>query len=475
MTPRFNLFRHRLFFRKTLVYALMTLSLGAAVLLRGGVNARQWEWSALGISLAALLAILPGPSWERSPRERFGAVMLALLAGWMLFQMAPLPAAVVARLAPLRWADLEAARSATGRPLTTWAALSVAPPATFERLLDVFPAMAALLTAREMAWWWRGCMWIPLAPVVGMAWLESLAGLLQFTMARAQAPDSGAAALPMATGTYVYHNHFAGLLELAFPIAAMWALWEWRSGNWQRQQPLAPSLRAAALVGVAACLLLGVLASLSRMGFVSLLAAAVLTGLAVVVSRFLGQTRSGRRSRCGRNQAPRRWAWTIPVTAAVAIAVLLPPKELIARFAELDLPQDSRTQMWSDTAHLIHESAWHGVGVGAFEQGLYRYKTSMPLNRVDFAHNDYLQFVAELGWIGAALAGIVAVWVLARAAAVVLWLGGSPNWEFAVGVFGALLTLALHSFADFNFYLPANALAMAWLAGLAVSPGLKGK
>ena len=53
--------------------------------------------------------------------------------------------------------------------------------------------------------------------------------------------------------------------------------------------------------------------------------------------------------------------------------------------------------------------------------------------------------------------------------------GRKSNWEFAVGVFGALLTLALHSFADFNFYLPANALAMAWLAGLAVSPGLKGK
>jgi hypothetical protein len=31
-------------------------------------------------------------------------------------------------------------------------------------------------------------------------------------------------------------------------------------------------------------------------------------------------------------------------------------------------------------------------GVGAYEQGLYRFKKAMPLNIVDFANNDYVQF-----------------------------------------------------------------------------------
>jgi hypothetical protein len=38
---------------------------------------------------------------------------------------------------------------------------------------------------------------------------------------------------------------------------------------------------------------------------------------------------------------------------------------------------------------------------------------------------------------------------------------------------GALLAIGLHSLVDFNLYIPANALAVAWLAGLAVSPGLE--
>jgi hypothetical protein len=47
------------------------------------------------------------------------------------------------------------------------------------------------------------------------------------------------------------------------------------------------------------------------------------------------------------------------------------------------------------------------------------------------------------------------------------------NWEFAVGLFVALVTLGLHSMADFNLYSPANALVLAWLGGVAVSPGLR--
>ncbi len=478
MTPRTNVLR------QWLVYALMTLSFGAAVLLRGGDNARQWEWTALGVSLAAVLAILPGPRWERAPRESFGFGVLVLLLGWMVFQITPLPPAILAHIAPTRWAAVEAARLATGQSLNSsphsWAAISAAPPASFERLLDILPAMAALVAAREMGWWWHDCAWIPFAPVVAIAWLESLAGLLQFSLARANAAGrtEGGSAPAMATGTYVYHNHFSGLLEMAFPLAVLWAVWAWRKGNWQREEGLAPAMQAAALLGVAACLFLGILASLSRMGFASTIGGAGLTLLAVLASRFMRLRSSTLRHGSGGRHGPafRRWLRTAPAAAVLAaFLVMLPPKELMARFAELDLTQDSRAQMWADTNRLIHDSLWLGAGVGAFEQGLYRYKRSMPLNTVDFAHNDYLQVLAELGIIGTVLAGALAVWVLAKLAAVVIWLGGGPNWEFAVGLLGALLTLALHSIADFNLYLPSNALALAWLAGLAVSPGLKGR
>ncbi|MBE0658985.1 MAG: O-antigen ligase domain-containing protein, partial [Bryobacteraceae bacterium] len=35
-----------------------------------------------------------------------------------------------------------------------------------------------------------------------------------------------------------------------------------------------------------------------------------------------------------------------------------------------------------------------------------------------------------------------------------------------------LAAMTLHSLVDFNLYIPANALALAWIAGLATSEGL---
>jgi O-antigen ligase len=453
--------------RRSLVYGLMCVSLGAAILLHGGEDPRQWAWCALGISVAAILAMWPDPPWSRTPQEPFGFAILVLLAAWMLLQIVPLPPALLARLAPLRWQAVEAARAATGQSLASWAALSAAPGASSERLLDIFPALAACVTARQIGWWCRDRIWIAFAPIVGMAWIESLAGLLQFSVARS---SPGVAA--MATGSYVYHNHFSALLEMAFPLAAMWAVWEWRKGAWQVPQPVASAAKTAALLAVAACLLLGIVVSLSRMGFISTLSAVCLTLPVALVNR--AAPRRTRRARPGRP-----WLWAVPLALIFLLALILPPKELLARFSEIaserDLGHNVRLQIWGDTAHLIAANRWTGVGVGAYQHALYPYKTAMPLNTVDFAHNDYLQFLAELGIVGTALVAAAVVWVLAKTVAIVLWLRGSPNWEFAAGLLCSFLTLGFHSLADFMFYLPANALVVAWLTGLAVSPGLKGR
>jgi hypothetical protein len=42
-----------------------------------------------------------------------------------------------------------------------------------------------------------------------------------------------------------------------------------------------------------------------------------------------------------------------------------------------------------------------------------------------------------------------------------------------VGILGALFAIGLHSLADFNLYIPANALTLAWLSGIADSPVLR--
>jgi len=43
-------------------------------------------------------------------------------------------------------------------------------------------------------------------------------------------------------GTYVNRDHFSGLLELAFPLALLWAVWIWKKGTTRLHQPAAPAL-----------------------------------------------------------------------------------------------------------------------------------------------------------------------------------------------------------------------------------------
>jgi O-antigen ligase len=445
-----------------LAYGLMALSLASAVFFNGGAHPEQWQWSAVGLSLGAVLALSLKDERNRDPEE-WGFIFLGLLIAWMMIQWIPIPSWALKPLAPNRWADLQAARAISGLDKDAWASLSVAPAATLDRLLCVIPASAAFLATRQMACWWRDRIWIVILPVVAVAFPESVLGLFQFYWTRVAQGAS-----EPATGTYVYHNHFAGLLEMAFPLAMLWAVWVWRQGA-ARHSPegLSQALKTAALFGIAACMLGGIVTSLSRMGFLSIIAALTLTGAALLVTR-------RRRSRRNRRQ----WLWAVPaVVPALMLLLLLPPNELIARFSEIttepEITIEARTNIWRDTLGEVAMSPWTGVGLGAYEHGLYRFKTAAPNNTIDFAHNDYLQILAELGIPGAALVAALGAWIIFRCSSVALSVRKGPNWEFAVGLFIGLVTLGLHSLADFNLYSPANALVLAWLGGVAVSPGLK--
>ena len=445
-----------------LSYGLMTASLAAAVLLSGGVVASQWKWCALGISIAAALAVFGIPRDKRAGGGRRGLLLLTLLLGWMLFQLLPLPPVLVQWLSPARWSAVAAARAASGYNAHGWAALSVAPPLTFERLLFVIPAMAVFVTAREISWWWRDQVWIAVAPVIGIAWLESILGLVQFYFSRIDNGQGG-----LASGSYVNHNHFAGLMEICFPVALMWMIARLRQTTPDRT--MTSALGTAVLLAISTCLLMAVVVSLSRMAFISTLIA-----VGVITLTWLGSWVS----RNPNSHRLLRWGvWILPVVLPLLILVFLSPRELFLRFADMsaneEVTVEGRTEIWRETTQAAAAYKWTGCGLGAYERGLYRFKNLAPVNRIDFAHNDYLQILTELGIPGTLLAGAFAVWFVSRMISVILWRGGSNSWELAVGVLGATAALGMHSLADFNFYIPANAMAFAWLCGAGERTGVK--
>ena len=441
-------------------FALLAVCLMGAVLVNGGLSQTRWAWIGGLIAVGAGLVAASGPRRIKASGKLPELFLLCALLVWFCLQLVPFPSGVIGVFSPLRWQAVQAARLAVGENLAAPLALSVAPAATFTLLVWVLPVMAAFLAAREIGCWGKGRrIWLAVAPLVLVAFLESVLGMIQYSM------GSGWPEPNSASGTYVNRNHFAGLLEMALPLAVAWAASLW----WEQVGESVATRRPAGtviLTIVAACMFIGLMLSLSRMGFV-----AGLFAVAVVGTGFLRMQQL-----LGRTKIP-AWVWPLPTLAVGLIVVFTTTSSMILRLAETGSISSGflaagRLEIWRGTLSVIRAYPFMGVGLGALEHAFYPYQNFLPGFTVDYAHNDYLQIFAELGIGGGllvmALAGVIG-WRLFSA----LRRPHPQNWPLALGLLGSLTAIALHSLVDFNLYIPANALVIAWLAGLAVSPGLR--
>jgi O-antigen ligase len=423
-------------------------ALGAAVWARGGVDAEVWNWAAAGVIGLALVGEVAGmrkaDRWAPGGRDRRVEWWCGGLLAVAGLQMAPLPAVVVGWISPAS-REIWAAAGRTG-----WMPVTVAPEETWGEFLRLGATLAMVVGGRRLAEMWEEKRWVAAAPVVVVAWLESVLGLAQFYFARMAGGEAGSS-----VGTYVNRNHFAGLLEMAAPVAAGLAAGAYARGATRHSSSWRSGVVASWWLGVAGCLVLGVVVSLSRMGFLAMLA-----GLGVGVLSGLGSRGEPLRGRW-------RLGLGVGVVAALGLGlVYLPTDELIRRFASFaqtdDISQDTRAEIWRETGGLIRDYPVLGAGLGSYVTAFLKYKTTAPDNTVDYAHNDYLQVLAEMGVVGFAAALGLVWFVFGRA-----WRGAHGWGWLEMGLVGALAAMALHSLVDFNLHVPANALALAWFGGMA--------
>src|SRR5207245_4310010 len=137
------------------------------------------------------------------------------------------------------------------------------------------------------------------------------------------------------------------------------------------------------------------------------------------------------------------------------------PRPLISRLrgvreAPLNVQPDTRIRVWKDTWALIGDYPLIGCRLGAFEQAFPRYRTFLPELAVDTVHNDYLQFLAELGVIGFAIAAFGVIIVLLSAADGAFRNADASSRYIAIASLAALVAILIHSFTDYNLYIPAN-------------------
>jgi O-antigen ligase len=418
--------------------------LGYTVLQKGGVYPNELFPGLFFLAAVTVVAV----ALRRVPLAPTPPAILAALfavAVTPVLQLIPLPASLVRALSPSR-VLLDPGQG--GHAMT----LSVVPALTREWVPILLSCILVFLLARQLVIEFKQREWVVSYPLTAVAALMAILGTVQYYSG---ASETGA------SGTYMNRNHYAGLLEMCLPFPICLAISHWRKQPDKYHTALAPALKACGFLLIAAVILLGIIHSLSRMGFISTLVSLYVVGLVLL--------------RGGPHVS--RWRRALPVAAVgllvAAAFVFLPPDKLISRFADMLNQTDgeaSRSRIWADAVPMIRDFPVAGCGLGAFESCFHRYNRTAPNFRVDFAHNDYLQLLAELGLTGFLPLLFLAALALAVAVRSAVKRAQEDSGLLALACAGSLSAIAIHSIADFNLYIPANALALSWIGGIALRP-----
>jgi O-antigen ligase len=238
-------------------------------------------------------------------------------------------------------------------------------------------------------------------------------------------------------GSYVNHNHYAGLMEMLTPIPLVFAL----TRNARGPRRTLAAIAAATMTGT-------IFLSGSRGGM-----AAFAVQMAILAAILISQRKG------------RRVALALGVFLLIGVALLawLGGGELAKRMASIhtearaELSGGLRMTVNRDGLKMFAQRPWLGWGLGVFPDVYPQFRSFHTNFFVNEAHDDYLQLLVEMGGLGFA----TMLWfVIVMYRGALKKLGNWPediNGAVALAAMLGATGILVHSFVDFNLQIPANA------------------
>ena len=389
-----------------------------------------------------------------------GMLPLLLLLGYMALQLLPLPAPIIQLLSPSahklyspllaldpagNFIPLTVNRKATLLLLFTYTGYALF------YILTVYHCSRAAILKKTVV------IIVCLGSVIGIeAILQKLTSPEAVYWFR-QAPSP--------VGPWVYSNHFAGFMEMIFPVtAALFLFYRPRVTYEQsfRQRLVSvfslPGANVYLLLGTGAVLMaVSILFSVSRGGIITLCIAFLF--FILFSARATGDTRS-------------RWAAVI-IIQVILLITWLGWQPIITKFGrlwgEMGPNSGGRLQVVLDSLNIFFAYPLTGSGFGTFLHTYPAVRTLPGLAVYDHAHSDYIELLATGGVIGFLLAGWFILSVLRQVIAALFRRREPYSILLTSGIVSGILALLFHSLVDFQFYNGANGLYFFFLCGLAVS------
>jgi len=400
-----------------------TLTASGLVLVLGGLGA----W---------LIGFMPWPN---------GRPMRGLPAAWLTF------AAVLTLMVLLQVLPMEPLARAFGAyPEALWQGelrpgqWSPNPNAGLRAWATFMALLVIAWTAARLRTEHRGLLWLVIA---GSALFQATYGL----MTHATGSETVLGLWPRNNPDYVHgsfsnRNLYAGYLALTWPLAV--AIWWRHSTPGIRKLPfelrVAGSVISGAIIGAA------LLGSASRLG-----SAAGLGGMLVALVLW---TRY-------RSHLSKAAIWPIYLTAFAALIAatwygLTPLAERLA----VTSVEEGRFEVYGLMLTQLEPRWWlTGVGLGGFEAVFRQVQPADMGGWYDYAHNDVLQWLLEMGLVGLLLLLAVAVALVRNA----------RLERETIPIYAGLAALMLVALGDFSWHIPATQVVLATFVGFILAPRVR--
>lgn len=435
-------FNHYIFFLLQLMLVFSTLAFGAV---------DSWALGLLSICSGLILVFWIADTLENK--------QLRINNNLILLPVLVFAAIALIQLLPLRGSDLPEAAMA----LEPVRSLSIDPYQTRFFIIQLFAQLvffAAALTFINTQSRLRKMV----VTIIIFGTVMSFFGTLQ-QMASTEAifglrPTQNS--IPFAT--FINKHHFAAFMEMTIGIAAALLF-----GSGTKKDKRLLLIVAIVIMGI------GLIFTGSRGGMISLFAVLGFITLAALL-----QHRADKKAQSYPDESAPATRNLAIIGGGVALIVvlfgsvlLLGGNDPLLRGVGLQNPEEissGRLHFWQVAWQVIKDYPILGAGFNSFGTAFSHYDTWNGNLRIENAHNEYLQVLAESGIIGfACVAGFIYL-LFKQGLQVVLTATDRFRRSVATGALAGCFGILMHSFFDFPLRTPSNALFFLALCALSVVP-----
>ncbi len=261
-------------------------------------------------------------------------------------------------------------------------------------------------------------------------------------------------------GPFINQHHFASFMEMTGGLTL--GLIFGKSGL-QDKKPL--------LFISVAIMTIAVILTSSRGGMIASIAV-----LAFVLAMSFIARKRNRTSERTEERTPTQKALIATVAAAAVLVligsvVFLGGSDALLRGVTMDAGKDDmsngRLHFWSVAIKIFLDHPILGAGLDAFGVAFTKHDTWHGIFRVEQAHNEYLQILAETGIVGFACIGAFIYLLFKRGMATIASAGSGFRQNVAIGALAGCFGILIHSLFDFPLRTPSNGFFFLLLVAIA--------